>query len=341
MKVFNSTPAYFTQPTDDDGIGDSHCAYDNFADSSSMNTPILMVKSKAQLLELFDNEVIEPIEFADAASLFNVNQQRLALYDLQCYRIQQLYLSPAHIRPTYLVQALKPNFIEYHHFQLSEQLDRRGVSDVDEIRLLWQQLHVVDDLIRQLVSQMQPHRHVGWQVTAQTVNMNNILQLPTVGRLGSYPSVADQKSLNSYVLGHFGVFSSTDGMGYYIGHVLGYLFCCYYFAHLSINYAIKPLATNKVAEYDYVKVDTPKLVRLLQTLTGSSKRMIYQLAVLCAKLSVYASDKRIEKLLITEVNDFDKKQQQHYLDLLIHQGMMPSVYDSMIDIDNIDDSQDN
>lgn len=313
----------------------------NVANTPSTNpsqltaTPILTVASKAELLALFINQPLAPIASTDAASVQRANEQRLALYQAQWHRTQQLYLSPTQIRPTYLVQTLKPNFIEYQQFELSEQLDRRGVSDVDDIRPLWQQLHVVDDLIRQLVSQMPPQRPVGWQLSSQT---HNHLYLPTVGRLRYHKPIADQQSLNSYVLGHFGVCSFTYDTGYYIGHVLGYLFCCYYFAHLSISYGVTPLAQTAVAGYDYVKVDTPKLVRLLHTLTGSSKRMVYQLAVLCAKLSVYASDKRIEKLLIAEVNDFDKKQQQHHLDLLFHQGMMPCVYDATVD--NTDNRQD-
>jgi hypothetical protein len=83
-----------------------------------------------------------------------------------------------------------------------------------------------------------------------------------------------------------------------------------------------------VEGYDYASLETPYMVRLLQGLDGYCKKRVYQLAVICARLSVYASDKRIEKMLIAEVNDFDKKLQQQHLEVLLLQGMMPESQDS-------------
>lgn len=130
------------------------------------------------------------------------------------------------------------------------------------------------------------------------------------------------------MLGHFGVSSFTYDRAYYIGHVIGYLFSCYFCAHLSISYGVTALGEDVVEGYDYASLETPYMVRLLQGLDGYCKKRVYQLAVICARLSVYASDKRIEKMLIAEVNDFDKKLQQQHLDVLLLQGMMPESNDS-------------
>ena len=53
------------------------------------------------------------------------------------------------------------------------------------------------------------------------------------------------------------------------------------------------------------------------------------MAVLCARLSCYQLDKYIEKMLIAEVNEFDKKQQIEHLDALFIQGIMPEMPDSV------------
>ena len=173
---------------------------------------------------------------------------------------------------------------------------------------------------------MPAQQPVGWQLTAQ--EGRNPLCLPTLGKL-KYPNpIADLASLNSYVLSHFGVSSFTYDRSYYIGHVVGYLFSCYFCAHLSISYGVTALGESVVADYQYASLEIPYMVRLLQGLDGYCKKRIYQLAVICARLSVYASDKRIEKMLIAEVNDFDKKLQQQHLDVLLLQGIMPDSNDS-------------
>ncbi len=287
--------------------------------------PPSMVMDKSALLALFTTPISESIA-AEGADESSVAERRAALYRTQHERTRLLYLASANMRPTYLVQTLKSQFIEYEQYKLSQQLDKRALLDVDTLERLWQQLHVVDDIIADIVRHMPAQKPAGWQLT--THDGHNPLCLATIGKLKYPKPVGDQASLNSYVLGHFGVSSFTYDRGYYIGHVVGYLFSCYYCAHLSISYAVTPLDEQVIENYDYVSLETPYMVRLLQGLDSYCKKRVYQLAVICARLSVYASDKRIEKMLIAEVNDFDKKLQQQHLDVLLLQGMMPESNDS-------------
>ena len=299
-------------------------SYEDEQQNSTM--PML---DKAGLLALF----VRPIDTAPDSSNSatdtnesNAMTQRVMLYQEQHERTCLLYKAPANVRPTYLVQTLKQQFAEYQHYLLSQQLDKRGLMDTDALERLWQQLHVVDDIIADIVHHMPAQQPAGWQLTAQ--DGNNPLRLPTVGKLKHPRPIQDQVSLNSYVLGHFGVSSFTYDRGYYIGHVIGYLFSCYFFAHLSISYGVTALGQQMVQDYDYASLETTHMVRLLQGLDGYCKKRVYQLAVICARLSVYATDKRIERMLIAEVNDFDKKLQQQHLDILLLQGMMPESNDS-------------
>ncbi|MDN3453033.1 MULTISPECIES: hypothetical protein [unclassified Psychrobacter] len=261
-----------------------------------------------------------------AAQESSIAAQRVALYHTQHERTRLLYMASANTRPTYLVQTLKLQFAEYQQYLLAQQLDKRGLMDVDTLERLWHQLHVVDDVIADIVRHMPAQQPAGWQLTTQ--DGRNPLCFATVGKLKHGKPIRDQGSLNSYVLGHFGVSSFTYDRGYYIGHVVGYLFSCYYCAHLSISYGVTALGQQVVADYDYASLETPHMVRLLQGLDGYCKKRIYQLAVICARLSVFASDKRIERMLIAEVNDFDKKLQQQHLDVLLLQGLMPDSNDS-------------
>ena len=289
----------------------------------------IVASDKAELVELFSVStsagINASVQLTEDREL-SVAEQRLALYHAQHERTRLLYLAPASMRPTYLVQTLKAQFAEYQQFQLAQQLDKRGLLDIDSVERLWQQLHVVDDIIADIVSNMPPQQPAGWQLTAQ--DGHNQLCLPTIGKLKHPKPIIDQGSLNSYVLGHFGVSSFTYDRGYYIGHVIGYLFSGYFCAHLSISYGVVALGNQVVEGYDYASLETPYMVRLLQGLDSYCKKRVYQLAVICARLSVYASDKRIEKMLIAEVNDFDKKLQQQHLDVLLLQGMMPESNDS-------------
>lgn len=276
--------------------------------------------TKSALLASFSTLALPVQRVNDSEHNQKTAEQRLALYQQQLERTRQLYLATTDARPTYLVQRLKPQFDEYRHYLMSTELDKRGVVDAEPVQRLWQQLHIVDDIIEDIIRHMPAQQPAGWQITTQG---RNYLRLPTVGRLRQDEPVADQGSLISYVLAHFGVMSFTYDRSYYIGHVLGYLFCCYFCAHLSITYGVTPLSPKLVKGYEYVGLETPQMVRLLQALDGYCKKRIYQLAVICARLSYYATDKRIEKMLIAEVNDFDKKLQQRHLDTLLSQGLMP------------------
>lgn len=256
----------------------------------------------------------------------SIAEQRVSLYHAQHERTRLLYVASTATRPTYLVQTLKSQFAEYQQYLLAQQLDKRGLMDTDGLERLWQQLHVVDDIIADIVRHMPAQQPAGWQLTTQ--DGRNPLCFATVGKLKQGKPIRDQGSLNSYVLGHFGVSSFTYDRGYYIGHVIGYLFSCYFCAHLSISYGVTALGQQVVADYEYASLETPHMVRLLQGLDSYCKKRIYQLAVICARLSVFASDKRIERMLIAEVNDFDKKLQQQHLDVLLLQGLMPDSDDS-------------
>ena len=317
----------------------------NIQQEKNIQTGVVTALKKAELLALFvlptaddslaqnnslniytTNQTLTNPSLTTADSESSVATQRVALYEAQHERTQQLYLASAATRPTYLVQTLKTQFVEYQQYLLAQQLDKRGLIDTDVIERLWQQLHVVDDIIEDIVRHMPAQQPAGWQLTTQ--DGSNPLCLATIGKLKHNKPIFDQGSLNSYVLSHFGVSSFTYDRGYYIGHVVGYLFSCYFFAHLSISYGVTALGQDVVSDYDYASLETPHMVRLLQGLDGYCKKRIYQLAVICARLSVFASDKRIERMLIAEVNDFDKKLQQQHLDVLLLQGLMPDSNDS-------------
>ena len=316
------------QGNDDQNNDDQDCSQ-----QQSRSSPLL---DKAELLALFTVPSNQPPSLHTLSDSDNPNQiaevnesnvasLRVALYRTQHERTRLLYLASANTRPTYLVQTLKAQFVEYQQYMLSQQLDKRGLIDTDALERLWQQLHVVDDIIADIVRHMPAQQPAGWQLTTQ--DGHNPLCFPTVGKLKHPKPIQDQASLNNYVLGHFGVSSFTYDRGYYIGHVIGYLFSCYFCAHLSISYGVSALGAQVIDNYDYASLETPYMVRLLQGLDSYCKKRIYQLAVICARLSVYASDKRIEKMLIAEVNDFDKKLQQQHLDVLLLQGLMPDSSD--------------
>ncbi len=328
--------APFKKPSNSDKNNAKVTAKDSqhFIENSPKNH-VAETPDKAALLALFTLSSVEEIageikDGGDTSSATptesNIAKLRVALYHAQHERTRLLYMASATVRPTYLVQTLKSQFAEYQQYLLAQQLDKRGLMDTDGLERLWQQLHVVDDIIEDIVRHMPAQQPAGWQLTTQ--DGRNPLCFATVGTLKNGKPIRDQGSLNSYVLGHFGVSSFTYDRGYYIGHVVGYLFSCYFCAHLSISYGVTALGQQVVADYEYASLETPYMVRLLQGLDGYCKKRIYQLAVICARLSVFASDKRIERMLIAEVNDFDKKLQQQHLDVLLLNGLMPDSSDS-------------
>lgn len=291
--------------------------------SNSGDNRSVLSAEKAKLLAKFQ---LDPIAPETQASEGSAAKLRVALYQHQLERTRLYYTAPASLRPTYLISHLKSQFLEWQQFNLAKNLDQRGLIDIDNLERLWQQLHIVDDLINDIIRSMGSQRAAGWQLAVQ--EGLNPLALPTVGKLKHPKPVRAQESLASYVLTQFGVASFTYDRAYYIGHVVGYLFCCYFCAHLSLTYSITALDDSAIEGIDYASLETPFMVRLLQELDSTCKKRVYQLAVICARLSVFASDKRIEKLLIAEVNDFDKQLQQQHLDVLLTQGIMPESGDS-------------
>ncbi|MGO1250686.1 hypothetical protein, partial [Psychrobacter sp.] len=226
--------------------------------ASNQSGSVLKAPDKTELLALFmlaDEGVItaeqseKKTETDKPANEPSVAEQRVALYQNQHERTRLLYTAAAGTRPTYLVQTLKSQFTEYQQYLLSQQLDKRGLIDTDGLERLWKQLHVIDDIIADIVLHMPAQQPAGWQLTTQ--DGRNPLCFATVGKLKYDKTIRDQGSLNNYVLSHFGVSSFTYDRGYYIGHVVGYLFCCYFCAHLSISYGVTALGRQVVSDYDY------------------------------------------------------------------------------------------
>lgn len=200
----------------------------------------------------------------------------------------------------------KSQFAETKKLQIAQYLNARDAVQLDEIMTLFDNLYVLDDLVMETVQTLPYQQPVGWQLSSLGLNL---LNLPTIGQLRP-PNMARgmEQSAAATVLQFFGVTSFTLDKAVYIGHVAGYLFCCYYFAHLGVAYGVTALNEEVVKDYPYVTLPVPQLVRLLQELDESIKANIYQLAVFCAQISDYAIDKRIEKMLITEVNSFNKNE---------------------------------
>ena len=216
----------------------------------------------------------------------------------------------------------KSTFVETAKFAIAQNLDVRDVASLDLIQPLFDNLYVVDDLVMAIVATMSPQPPIGWQVASQGLNL---LNLPTLGPL-PVPNEPrpHEASVAATVLQFFGVASYTQDRGYFIGHVLGYLFCCYYFAQLGIGYGVTPLSEKIAGSYPYQAVTVPELVRLLQAVDETLKSQVYQLAVYTAQMSEYTLDKRIERMLITEVNSFDKQALRDELSQNLTYGGMAS-----------------
>lgn len=280
------------------------------------------------------------------ARVMDITEQRTALFHRQEMVIQAFYqkfytdspftpttlsdndplstitASPA--SPLFYIANKKPQFAETQKLQTALYLNARDVAQLDEIIGLFDNLHVLDDLVMEIVHEMPPQQPVGWQMTSQGLN---VLNVPTVGQIRS-PNVARgiEQSAAATVLQFFGVASYTQDKALFIGHIVGYLFCCYYFAHLGVAYGVTPISEEVVKDYPYVTLPVPQLVRLLQELDEMVKAKVYQLAVFCAQISEYALDKRIEKMLITEVNSFNKNDMREVLAQRISYGGLEQPY---------------
>lgn len=231
--------------------------------------------------------------------------QRLAIFRQQEQAVQRCYQQLQANQVLFYIANKKSQFIETQHLEMAYHLNVRDVSSLDHLKLLFENLHLVDDLLMSIVQEMPKQRPVGWQLSSQSINALNLPTTIPVRQAGDERKI--EKSLASTILQFFGVACFSGDKGYFIGHVLGYLFCCYFFAHLNISYGVTPLKENIAVDYPYQWVNVPELVRLLQTLDEKLKQQIYQLAVYSAQISEYSIDKRIEKMLITEVNSFNKQ----------------------------------
>lgn len=240
-----------------------------------------------------------------AAKPVDVNQQRLALFLAQEQAVTRWFAQDRSTAQPFYVASKKSQFIETERLQVASYLNARDATDLHQLQLLFDNLHVVDDMLMAILSKLPRQRPVGWYLLSQG---QNLLNLPTTSPVRSIEEARQiEKSVAATVLQFFGVACFSQDKGYFIGHILGYLFCCYYFAHLGINYGVTALKEIIAPNYRYQAVSVPQLVRLLQTVDEPLKVQVYQLAVYCAQISEYAIDKRIERMLITEVNSFNKQ----------------------------------
>lgn len=240
----------------------------------------------------------------------DILEQRTWLFRQQEKAVNRFYATlfsdnHVHSEQLFYLTEKKPHFVETQKLAHATYLNARDVAGLEQLELLSNTLHVVDDLLLNLVQTMPAQRPVGWQLYSLG---QNLLNLPTTTPVRSAKEHRRiESSLASTILQFFGVACFSGDKGYFIGHVLGYLFCCYYFAHLSVNYSVTPLKEVIASQYPYQWVEVPELVRLLQETNETHKAQIYQLALYAAQISEYAIDKRIEKMLITEVNSFNKQ----------------------------------
>lgn len=258
----------------------------------------------------------------------DIAEQRLQIFLQQERNIQNFYdlyqnqnaLTHTHSPnpELFYITQKKPQFVETAKFDIAQHLNARDMASLDLIQPLFDSLYMVDDLVMAVVTAMPHQCPIGWQMVSQS---QNLLNLPTLGQLRPPNEHRPlEASVASTVLQFFGVASYTQDRGYFIGHILGYLFCCYYFAHLGIAYAVTPLTEKIAGAYDYQTVTTPELVRLLQSVDETLKTQVYQLAVYTAQMSEYTLDKRIERMLIAEVNNFDKQAVRDELSQMLTYG---------------------
>lgn len=242
----------------------------------------------------------------------SLNDKRLAIYQAQLARQKTPHTSP------FPIETRRDHFIELARFQTAIELDRRGIEEMDALYTGFDHLYVVDDLIKQIKTDLPEHTRFGWEATSR---VRNYLNLPTAGVLPkNVDELADNSSIMCYALTHFGVASYTNDRATFMGNIAGYLLMSYYFAHLKIQYGVTPLRQGIIQDFDYETPTVASNTQCVANLPMVVKKKIYQLAVFCAQVSLYSVDKAIEKMLITEVNDFDKKKEQGILANLLRYG---------------------
>ena len=85
--------------------------------------PMAMPNNKAELVRLYQPEPLEINNSVQAKEMEKVAEQRVALYQNQLRRTEIFYTVKPILRPTYMVQTLKPQFVEYQHYQMGGALD--------------------------------------------------------------------------------------------------------------------------------------------------------------------------------------------------------------------------
>ena len=250
-----------------------------------------------------------------SVKLIDVTSQYTALFHAQENAVTQFFEHSQPHQLLFYISSKKNQFVETKKLQVAKYLNMRDNVGLMQLQHLFNNLHIVDDLVMSISHHLPPQRPIAWQMVSQ---QRNLMNLPTVGLMPSMPEYRGlEHSLAATVIEFLGVACYHNDRGYFVGHILGYLFSCYYFAHLGVNYSVTPLKESVIPNYPYQAVNVAELVRLLQELDESLKSQVYQLAIYCAQVSEYAVDKRIEKMLITEVNSFNKQALRDELSVLV------------------------
>ena len=109
-------------------------------DVQAVDEPMTMPKTKAELIALYQTEALEINNSVQAKEMEKVARQRVALYERQLKRTEFFYTIKPLLRPTYMVQTLKSQFVEYQQFQMARALDQRGIIDLDK-----NEIYVIED----------------------------------------------------------------------------------------------------------------------------------------------------------------------------------------------------
>lgn len=255
--------------------------------------------------------VIEPC----GSKPMDLHSQFTKIFEAQERAVTEYFENSPPNQLLFYISSKKHQFVETKKLQVAKYLNMRDNVGLMQLQHLFNNLHIVDDLVMSISHHLPRQRPIAWQILSQ---QKNLMNLPTVGLLPTSPEFRDiEHSLAATVIQFLGVACYHNDRGYFVGHILGYLFSCYYFAHLGINYSVTPLKEPIIGNYPYQVINVAELVRLLQELDESLKSQVYQLAIYCAQVSEYAVDKRIEKMLITEVNSFNKQDLRDELSVLV------------------------
>lgn len=245
----------------------------------------------------------------------DITAQFTAIFRAQEMAVTQYFEQSQPYQLLFYVASKKHQFVETKKLQIASYLNIRDNVGLWQLQQLFDNLHIVDDLVMSISHHLPAQRPIAWQVISQNKNLMN---LPTVGISPVAQAFRGiEHSLAATVIQFLGVACYHQERGYFVGHILGYLFICYYFSHLAINYSVTPLKEPTIIDYPYQIIAVPELVRLLQAIDESLKSQVYQLAIYCAQVSEYAVDKYIEKMLITEVNSFNKQDLRDELSMLV------------------------